>query len=61
MSDREAMSELSLSVCEGAGYDEVFPSGRCLEEDSLRSPERESFTQSLSNENEEEDKGDMEG
>ena len=61
MSDREAMSELSLLVCEGAGYDEVFPSGRCLEEDSLRSLERESFTQSLSNENEEGDKGDMEG
>ena len=60
MSDREAMSELSQLVCEGAGYDEVFSSRREPEEDSPPSPERELSTQSLSDENEEEDKGDAE-
>ena len=39
-------------------YDEVFPSGHELEEDSLRSPEREQSTQLLSDENE--DEGDVE-
>ena len=33
MSDREATSKQSSSVCEGAGYDEVYPSGCELEED----------------------------
>ena len=55
MSDREAMSELSSSVCENEGYNEVFPSGRKPREDFPRSPEREPSTQSLSDENEEED------
>ena len=41
MSNREAMSELSWSVHEGAGYDKVFLSGRRPEEDSPRSPERD--------------------
>ena len=33
MSDREATSELLLSVREGTGYDEIFLSGRRPEED----------------------------
>ena len=60
MSDREALSELSSSVREGASYNEVFPSGREHGEDSPQSPKREPSTQSLSDENEEEDKGDAE-
>ena len=56
----EATSELSSSVCKGAGYNEVFLSGCRPEEDSLRSPKREPSTQSLSDENEEEDEGDVE-
>ena len=44
MSDREATSELSSSVCEGASYDEVFLSRRELGGDSLQSPEREPST-----------------
>ena len=51
---------MSLSIHEGASYDEVFPLGCKPEEDSPRSLERESSTQSLSDENEEEDEGDME-
>jgi len=60
MSDREALSELSSSVREGAGYDEVFPSGCEHGEDSPKSLKREPSTQSLSDENEEEDEGDVE-
>ena len=43
-------SELSLSVREGASYDEVFSLGCKPEEDSPRSLEREPSTQSLSDE-----------
>ena len=60
MLDRESTSELSLLVREGAGYNEIFLSGHEPEEDSPRSPEREPSTQSLSDENEEEDEGDVE-
>ena len=49
MLDRESTSELSLLVREGAGYNEIFLSGHEPEEDSPRSPERESSTQSLAN------------
>ena len=48
---------MSLSIHEGASYDEVFSLGCKLEEDSPRSLEREPSTQSLSDENEEEDEG----
>ena len=51
------MSELSLSVREGASYNEVFSLGCKPEEDSPRSLESEPSTQSLSDENEEEDEG----
>ena len=61
MSNREAMSELSLSVREGAGYNEVFSLGRELGEDFALSLDREPSTQSLSDENKEEDEGDVEG
>ena len=64
MSDREATSELSSSVREGAGYDEVYPLGRELEEDFPQSPEKELSTYSLSDEKEneeEEDEGNVEG
>ena len=61
MSNREATSELSSLVHEGASYDEVFLSRRELREDSPQSPEREPSTQSLSDENKEEDEGDIEG
>lgn len=61
MSDWEATSELSLLVHESVGYDEVFPSGCKPGEDSPRSLERESSTQSLSDDNEEEDEGYVEG
>ena len=60
MSDKESMGELSSLVCEGAGYNEIFLSGCEPEEESLRSLEREPSTQSLSDENEEEDEGDVE-
>ena len=60
MLDKEVTSELSSSICEGAGYDEIFLSGRHLKEDSPRSPKRELSTQSLSDENEGEDEGDVE-
>ena len=33
-------------ICEGAGYDEVYSSGRKLEEDITWSPERESSAHS---------------
>ena len=49
---------MSSLVHEGTSYDEVFPSGRELEEESSRSPEREQSTQLLSDENE--DEGDVE-
>ena len=60
MSDRESTSELSSLVREGANYNEIFLSRHEPEEDSPRSPERESSTQSFSDENEEEDEGDVE-
>lgn len=60
MIDREVTSELSSSVSKGVGYDEVFPSGREPREDYPWSPEREPSTQSLSDENEEKDEGDVE-
>ena len=44
-SDREAMSKQS-SVCEGAGYDEVFQSGHELEEGLSWWSEREPSTHS---------------
>ena len=39
--DREATSEQSSSICEGVGYDEVYPSGRGPDEGLTWSPERE--------------------
>ena len=60
MSDKEVTSELLSSVCEGAGYNEVFLPGRRLEEYSPRSPKREPSIQSLSNEIEEDDDEDTE-
>ena len=60
MLDRESTSELSLLVHEGAGYNEIFLLGHEPEEDSPKSPERDSSTQSLSDENGEEDEGDVE-
>ena len=60
MSDKESTSELSSLVREGAGYNEIFLSGHKPEEDSPRSPKREPSTQSLSDENVEEDGGDVE-
>ena len=44
MSNREATSELSSLVHEGASYDEVFLSRREPGEDSPQSPEREPST-----------------
>ena len=61
MSNREAMSELSSLVREDAGYNDVFLSGREPGEDFPRSPDREPSTQSLSDDNEEKDEGDIEG
>ena len=64
MSDKEAMSELSLSVREGAGYEEIYLSGREIEEDFPRSPERELSTHSLHDDKEnkeKDDEGDVEG
>ncbi|KAL0000999.1 hypothetical protein SO802_014780 [Lithocarpus litseifolius] len=49
------MSELSLSVCEGVGYNEVYPLGHEPEEDFPRSPKRESSTHSPNDEKEDED------
>ena len=46
MSDREVTSKQSSSVYEGAGYDEVYPSGRELKEDVPWSLEREPSTHS---------------
>ena len=58
MSNREVTSKKSLSVYEGAGDDEVYPSGRELKEDVPWSPEREPSTHSPIEEEEkdEEDK-----
>ena len=44
MSNREAMSELSSSIREGAGYDEVFSLGHEPGEDYPWSPKREQST-----------------
>lgn len=63
MSDREVTNELSSSVREGKGYDEIYLSGRKPEEDFPRSLEREPSTNSVNDgeENEEEeDEGDVE-
>ena len=54
LSDREAMSEQSSSVCKGAGYDKVYLSGCELVEDSSWSPESGLSTQSPTDEEEEE-------
>ena len=61
MSNRETTSELSSSVCEGAGYEKVFRLGREPWQDFLLSSERELSTQSLSDKNEEKDEGEVEG
>ena len=64
MSDREATSELLSSVHEGAGYNEIYPSGHEPKEDFPRSPEWESSTYSLNDDEEnekEEDEGDIDG
>lgn len=64
MSDKEATSELSSSVNEGAGYDEFYLSRHEPEKDFPRSSERELSTHSLNDEKEneeDEDKGDTEG
>lgn len=39
--DRKVMSKQLSSVCEGASYNEVYPSGHELEEDLTWSPKRE--------------------
>ena len=44
---REVTSEQSSSVREGAGYDEVYPSGHEPKEDLSWSPAREPSTHSL--------------
>lgn len=44
--DREAASDQSPSVHEGAGYDEVYPSGHELVEDLSWSLEKEPSTHS---------------
>lgn len=64
MSDKEAMSELSSSIREGAGYGEIYPSGCKPEEDFPRSTKRELSAHCLYDDeenNEKEDKGDIEG
>ena len=64
MSYREATIELSSSIWEVTGYDEIYSLGREPKEDFLQSLERESFTHSLSDEEEdeeEEDEGDKYG
>lgn len=55
MSDKEAMSEQLSSVCEAAGYNVVYPSGRELEKDVPQSPERELFARSPTEEEEDEE------
>ena len=60
MSDKEVTSKQSSPVCEGAGYDEVYPSGRELEEDVPWSPKREPSTRSPIKE-EKKDEEDKEG
>lgn len=52
--DREARSEQSSSVHEGAGYDEVYPLGCEPVKDLTWSPKREPFAHSSTNEEEEE-------
>ena len=44
---REVTSEQSSLICEGAGYDQVYPSGCELEEDLTWSPTRESSAYSF--------------
>ena len=63
MLDREVTSELSLSVREDAGYDEIYSLGREPKEDFPQSSEREPSTHSPNDEEdgEEEDEGDVEG
>lgn len=53
LSDKEAMSEQSLSIREGEGYDEVYPSRYDPKEDVSWSPEREPSAHSPSEEEEE--------
>ena len=52
-SDREVMSEQSLLVHKGAGYDKVYPLGHQPMEDLKWSPEREPSTHSLAGEEKE--------
>ena len=59
-SDREVMSEQSLLVHKGAGYDKVYPLGHQPMEDLKWSPEREPSTHSLAGEENEEEKRDEE-
>ena len=64
MSYRETTIELSSSIWEVTGYDEIYSLGREPKEDFLQSLERESSTHSLSDEEEdeeEEDEGDEYG
>ena len=61
LSDREAMSEQSLSVHEGVGYDEVYLLGCELEQDVTWSLKREPFAHSLVKEEKEECEEDEEG
>lgn len=64
MLDKEAMSEQSSSVREGAGYDEIYLSRREPEEDFPRSSEKELSADSLSDKEEieeEEDEGEVKG
>ena len=49
----EATSEQLSSVCEGVGYDEVYPSGRGPNEGLTWSPEREPSAHSPDDEKEE--------
>lgn len=60
MSVREVMSEQLSLVCEGAGYDDVYPSGVSLRKMALSPIERELFAHS-STEEEEEDEENEEG
>ena len=57
--DREAISEQSPSVCEGAGCDELYPYGHEYKEYLTSSPERELSAHSFVKEGEEyeEDEG----
>ena len=64
MLDKEAMSELLSSVREGAGYEEIYLSGREPEEDFPRSLERELSAHSLHDDEEnkeKDDEGDVKG